>query len=137
MKLQVITNNQKPIEGYKTAVVGDKFDVSDVVANSCEFIMSPDACDAFHLQDFEQFISTLVGKLRLGGSIVLGGTDIRAFCKSVSLGIIPLQDASAMVANVRSMTSPDVVIQLLNKFGLKVETVNIDGLHYEVKAGRS
>ena len=137
MKLQVIKPNQEPISGYETVVLTDTLDLSHVIANSCESVFCPDICDMFPAVDLAKGIEALVSKMRIGASIVLGGTDIRAFSKNVSNGLVPLLEASNIVGICRSMTTPDSIIQVFSSLGLNIESVNIDGIHYEVKARRS
>jgi len=136
MKLQVKKENQESIEGYEVVNLDSSMDISNITPNSCEEIFAPDACDSFSFQGIAGAVEALVSKLRLGGTIVLGGTHVNIFAKTVSLGLIPPQEASNIIAAANSMTIPEVLVEIFGKFNLNVDTVNIDGLHYEVKARR-
>ena len=136
MKLHVIRKGQDKIEGFKVVEVSESLDISDIVSNSCEMVFGPDICDSFSFIGLKDAAEALVSKLRLNGQIVMGGTDVRSFCKTVSLGLLPIGDASNLVGQSQSMSSPDVILDLFNQLGLKIESVNIDGLHYEVKGRR-
>jgi len=137
MKLQIVNKNQEHIEGFTVITTkGSEIDLSSVVDNQCELIFAPDVMDTFPVSSLQELVKGLISKLRLGGEIVLGGTDIRLFCKAVSNAQVPYGDASQMIGACSSMTTPDMTADLLKAFQLSVQNIHINGLHYEVKAKR-
>jgi len=137
MKLQLLTKNQQEIEGYKVVNVTDgKLNLSEIIDNQCEQIFAPDVVDSFPLQNAQELISGIVSKLRLGGEIVIGGTDIRLFSKAVANGIMPYGDASTVICLSLSMSTPDMIAEVLQALNLKIENIHMNGIHYEVKAKR-
>jgi hypothetical protein len=137
MKLQIINKNQDKIEGYTVVKTdGKELDMANIVDNSCEQIFAPDVTDSFPIQSIQELVTGFVQKLRLGGELVIGGTDIRLFCKNVSNGAIPLPEGSNMITVCNSMTTPDQIIQILSSLKLDVKNVHMNGLHYEIKAKR-
>jgi hypothetical protein len=81
-------------------------------------------------------VQQIVKKLRLGGTLVIGGTDIRLFAKNVSNCLIGEGEASQIIKEKLSMTNPQKIIGLLSQLGLKVQSSIISGVHYEITAVR-
>ena len=137
MKLQILRPEQEPIEGYKTVIV-DKgnLNLSELSDNECDTILAPEVMDSFPIDSVGELINGIVSKLRKGGEVVIGGTDIRVFAKMVGNGSMDPQAASNVVANVASMTTVDLAKGLLTSLGLDIASSTIDGIHYEIKATR-
>ena len=72
----------------------------------------------------------------MGGSLVVGGTDVRLFSKSVINGIIPENEASSVVNLAKSMSTNDNTIDIIKSLGMQIESTQINGYHYEIKAKR-
>lgn len=136
-KLQVLQANQEPIKGYDTVLVTpNNIDLSQITNNECDSILASDVMDCFPAPNAQQLIQGLVSKLRLNGELVLGGTDVRLFAKAVANGQIAPVDASNVVTNIHSMTTSEQVKEICAQLGLQVQSVHLDGLHYEVKVKR-
>jgi hypothetical protein len=138
MKLQILTAQQQPVEGYELVYVErNNIDLTKASDNECELILAPDVLDSFSGgQTSRQVLEALRTKLRIGGELVVGGTDVRLFSKAVMNGSIPLDNASDVVTNTHSMTTADATKETLKALGLKIHSVTLDGLHYEVTARR-
>lgn len=138
MKLQIIRTNQESIDGYEVAKIErpNALELSHIVDNSCETILAADVMDSFDAVAAPQVCQGLVSKLRLGGEISIGGTDVRLFCKSVVNGLLQPQDACRLVTATYSMSTSDTIVEELTKLKLSILSVHMDGLHYEVKAVR-
>lgn len=137
MKLQIRTDTQEPIVGYEQLVVErNKLNLGDITDNECEFILASDILDLFSAGHSEEVVEALRSKLRLNGELVVGGTELRHFAKAVSNGQISPIDASNVVTNSHSLTSSSLITEIVEKFGLSVMSVHVDGLHYEIKAKR-
>ena len=137
MKIHIIREGQESIENYKKVIVSNNSaDLSDISDNECSFILAGDALDSFSQENIPIFIQNLTKKVRMGGSLVVGGTDVRLFSKSVINGIIPENEASSVVNLAKSMSTNDNTIDIIKSLGMQIESTQINGYHYEIKAKR-
>lgn len=139
MKLQIIRKEQEGIQGYQLVKIDkpNSLELSHITDNSCEIILASDAMDSFNNSLLQKVCQSLVSKLRLGGELVLGGTDVRFFAKYTTNGALTAKEACDIVCSAYSMSTADMVREELEKLNLKVVSIHMDGLHYEVKAVRS
>lgn len=139
MKLHIVRKEQEAIQGYEVVKMEkpNSLELSHIVDNSCEIILASDAVDSFNNAVLGKLCQALVGKLRLGGELVLGGTDVRFFAKYVVNGALTPSEACDIVCTAHSMSTSDMVREQLEKLNLKIISIHMDGLHYEVKAARS
>lgn len=139
MKLQINKTGQQEIAGYEQVTVEkpNSLELSHIVDNSCESILCPDIMDMFHLSALNDLCVGLLKKLRMGGELVIGGIDVRLFAKYVTNGLLAPEEASNIVCKTYSMSTPDLLRSCLEKLQLKVVSIHMDGLHYEIKAVRS
>jgi len=138
MKLQILRSGQtEGIEGY-TAIRAEVNALSlDIVAdNQCDVILAPDIVDSFSLELIDTLIVQVLKKLRMGGKLVIGGTDIRLFAKAINNGVLELGQASRIVSSVHSMISADTMVELLRQKGLRIDSFHFDGLHFEINVQR-
>lgn len=138
MKLQIIRPEQDTIGGYEVVQITqpNSLELSHVVDNSCESILAADVIDSFNTNTVQQVCQALASKLRLGGEVSIGGTDIRFFSKFLANGLLDVNSACQIVTSTYSMSTSDMVVEALRGLGLEVLNVHMDGLHYEVKAVR-
>jgi hypothetical protein len=138
MNMQILRAGQAGIAGYETVMV-DTNSLSLGVAsdNQCRTILAPDILDSFNLELIEQLIGQLTQKLRIGGELVVGGTDIRLFTKAVLNGMLDIRAASKIVSATQSMMPADMVAALLSARGLAVKSIHMDGIHFEIKTQRT
>lgn len=138
MKLQVLTTEEESVENFHHAYIKESdIDLSGVADNECELILAPDVMNYFPVSSAVQVIQGLINKLRMGGEIVIGGTDVRAFCKNVINGMIDTTTASNVVLAHKSMTSSRDIKEMLQSAGLAIKSYHMNGVHYEIKAARS
>ena len=137
MKIHIVREGQESIENYnKVTVSNNSVDLSDISDNECAFILAGDTLDNFSQENIPNFIQSLTKKVRMGGSLVVGGTDIRLFSKSVINGLIPENEASSIIGLVQSMTMIANTIDIIKSLEMQVESTQINGYHYEIKAKR-
>ena len=137
MKIHIVREGQETIENYKKVTVSNNsVDLSDISDNECTFILAGDTLDNFSLENIPLFIQNLTKKVRMGGSLVIGGTDIRLFAKSVINGMNPENEASNMVGLVQSMSIIANTLDIIKSLGMQIESTQINGFHYEVTAKR-
>lgn len=138
MKVQVLTKQQESLEGYELVYVSeDGLDLSHISDNECEFILAPDVLDNFPSEKSSQVLAALLSKLRMNGELVVGGTDLVLFCMAVVSGNMPKESAGKLVGNLKSMTCCTTIHSELKSLGVKVLSMNYDGIHYELKVGRN
>jgi len=138
MKLQILKHEgQEKITGYESVVVEpNKIDLSNVTDNEAEQILAADCVDMFSAQNIGALLTALRSKLRLGGSLVVGGTSIDLFAKSVVNGLLTPEDASGAVDMASSFSSPEMVSNSLTDLGLQIQSVITNGIHYEISCLR-
>ncbi len=136
--VQISADAANGIVGYDQIVVTPNQSISmdEYSDNSCESIFAPDILDSYSIDNHQPLMGLLVKKLRLGGSMVVGGTNMSSFCKSFTNGVMSEQDCSNVVTKAISMTSPLSVEKIARTLGLEIESVSIDGLHFELKVKR-
>ena len=137
MKLHIVKPEQESIENYtRLDVTSNTLDLSAVSDNECIAILANDILDVFNLDNVHAVIEQLVRKLRMGGELVIGGTDIRLFCKFVANDQIDEPTAARLIGNAQSMTTFDQTSNSLVALGLNILSSQIMGIHYEIKASR-
>ena len=137
MKLQILRGGQEEIENYSHVVASDnKVDISHIINNECERILATDVLDCFTVDGVPELIQALVSKLRLGGEMSIGGTEIRMLCKSIINGSITPEEGSGIISGLYSASSLQFVQEALEKLGLTVVDTHMNGIHFEVKVRR-
>jgi hypothetical protein len=137
MKIHVTRMDQETVENYDHVVVSDNhINFLDISDNECQEILANDVLDNFSIDKVGECITSLVNKLRLGGTLVVGGKDVRLFAKAVLNNGISEIVASEIVNSCQSMSSINDVVPVLQHLGLKIINTNVAGIHYEVKASR-
>jgi len=137
MKIHVTKMSEETIEGYRHVVVSDNhINFMDISDNECSEILANDVLDSFSSDKTEDCVVSLVNKLRLGGKLIIGGKDLRLFCKSVINESIGTQEASQVLQNTNSMPLLNEVMPIVQSIGLKVLSTQISGIHFEVVAQR-
>lgn len=137
MKVQIVNKTDPSIGGYERVEAGENaVDMSQYADNECEFILAGDILDSFPISSILALAKYLASKIRIGGSIVVGGTDIALFCKNTLNHMVSVNDASDILSNKKSMSSPAIAIAALEAAGLKIQFSQTNGVHYEVTANR-
>jgi hypothetical protein len=137
MKIQITTSNEEHIAGYREISIKDgKIDFQEISDNECTYILANNILNAFPIEHLKQCIAELIKKLRLGGTLVVGGTDLRIFSINVINGMLPPDEASNIINSVSSMSSADVITEIIREFNLSIVSTQIGGVHYEISAER-
>jgi predicted SAM-dependent methyltransferase len=140
MKIHLVKNEKDAIKGYKAIVYSPAKHINnlDLLSdNECDFILAGNIVDDFSLSEAGEIISNLLRKLRINGTIAIGGTDLRLFCKSVINNLISESDASELIKTKQSMTNLNIMLETMRSAGLKIQSSKITGVHYEITAVRS
>jgi len=137
MKIQVANMSEETIEGYRHVVVSNNYiNFMDISNNECVEIIASDVLDSFSLENIRDCIVSLVNKLRLGGKLIIGGKDVRLFCKHVLSGAISENEASKLIEKSTSMPSQAEIVEAIRSLGLKILSTSITGIHFQVTAQR-
>lgn len=140
MKIHIIKQGETAIEGYKKIELLPGFmlvGIDEISDNEAQVIFANDILDALPANLIQQTITQLVGKLRLGGTLTLGGTELRAFTKNVTNQMIPEDQAIEMIRNSQSMVNMHKLSDLIRSMGLEIQTTTMSGTHCEVKCVRN
>lgn len=140
MKIHIIKQGETAIEGYKKIELLPGFmllGLDEVSDNEADVIFANDILDALPANVIQQTISQLATKLRLGGTLTVGGTELRTFTKNVTNQTIPEEQAVDIISNSQSMVNVNKLSDLMRSMGLEIETTTINGLHCEVKCVRN
>ena len=140
MKIHIIKQGETAIEGYKKIELLPGFmllGLDEVSDNEAEVVFANDILDALPASVVQQTIAQLVSKLRLGGTLTVGGTELRTFTKNVTNHTIPEDQAIEIISNSQSMVNVNKLSDLMRSMGLKIETATINGMHCEVKCVRN
>ena len=137
MKLHIVKPGQESIENYvRVEVAPNTLDVSTVSDNECTSIVANDILDLFSIDNIPKVLEHLTTKMRMGGDLVIGGTDVRLFCKYVTNDQVDELSAAQLIGTCESMTTFDQISNTLQSLGLNIVSSQISGMHYEIKAAR-
>jgi tRNA A37 N6-isopentenylltransferase MiaA len=137
MKIQITTSNQENIIGYRQiSIKNGKIDFEEISDNECTYILANNIIDAFSAKDAKQCIIELVKKLRLGGTLVVGGTDLRIFSLNVINGMLSPDESSDIIGSVSSMNDTETIVDIIKQLNLTIVSTQIGGVHYEISAQR-
>ena len=137
MKIQITTSNQEHVAGYREISIKDgKIDFQEISDNECTFILANNVLDVFPAQQVKPCILELVKKLRLGGTLVVGGTDLRIFSLNVINGMLTPDEASNIISSVSSMNNAGTITEIIRELNLTIVSTQIGGVHYEISAER-
>ena len=137
MKLQIVKPEQESIENYtRVDVAPNTIDLSVAADNECTSILANDVLDSFSVENVPSLLAQLVKKIRMGGELIVGGTDIKLFCKFVVNDQIDELSATRLLGSVQSMTTLSHTVGSLTELGLKIVSSQVNGVHYEIKASR-
>jgi hypothetical protein len=137
MKIHIVNKNQNPISGYEKIIVDQQqIDFQSISDNECEFIMANQILNDFEHKNVGNCISSLLKKLRIGGTLVVGGIESRMFATQVINGLIAPDVASNHIYNCLSMTDITEVSDGIRGLELNIVSTQINGIHYEITAKR-
>lgn len=149
-----------PIAGYTNIsprggegiVEADFRNLNDIVEpNEAMEILAPDILDTIRRQDLKPFLEHLVSKLRHGGKLTIGGTDLMESCRAIisASHVKPHGKIDTSVANEilygkqvdfwdyhRSVSSMKELSDILTSFGLKIIKKRTNALKMVVEAVR-
>lgn len=138
MKIQITENVEKLIDGYSMMpIVYGKIDMSGIPNNSSTEILANDAIDSIFVDDIIDFFSQIVSKLRMNGKLFVSGTDLNIICQELLSGAIDCVQFNKLNNEKRSIYPTDDIVNMIISSGLTIDSVEIRGNRYEIRATRS
>ena len=135
MKLQIVKTDDEKIENYQhIQCYGTPLDLSSIADNECEEILAGDLLDMYTIDMLPALVQQLVSKLRIGGRIVLGGTEFSVLAKHIVNGGFTAEAVSNIIASKKSLTDISIIKNALKQLGLNILSTSISGIHCEVTA---
>ena len=84
-----------------------------------------------------EILAQVVKKIRHGGTLQIVSTDLFEICRSVFLGLLPMEQCNLHLTNSRLRLVPAVQIkQQLEELGLQIKEVAMKNIKYDIKAQR-
>lgn len=137
MKIHIVNKDEDHVQGYeKVEITEDGFNLSKYADNECSFILASDCLDLIEYEDIQDRILSLRKKMRIGSTLVVGGTDIRLLARAITNGSIDTATANLIIRHKKSCLDVNSISKILTELGLKIVTTKISGLHYEIEASR-
>ena len=137
MKIHIVNKDEESIEGYsKVEVENGSLDLTNYSNNECTFILASDLADMFRYEELPHNLSQIRAKMRLGSTLVVGGTDARLLCRAVIDGSIDIPTMNNVIYSKSSCSSLNTLEDIVSSLGLQVITTKISGVHYEIECQR-
>lgn len=137
MKLQIINNISDQLNGFTSITIANRQDIKNIVHNSCTQVFAARVLDTLEYKDALEFLSELLQRVRLSGSIILSGLDLISLGQNIANELIDSESASNAISNVKSITDTRIITKLLESNGFVLEyLLLLDQNYYEIKATR-
>tara|TARA_B100000131_G_C17907355_1_gene528934 strand:+ start:305 stop:724 length:420 start_codon:yes stop_codon:yes gene_type:complete len=137
MKVHVVNKNEESITGYqRVEISGGIADFQGCSDNECTSILMTTSLDSVDLNGVQKLLHQARQKMRIGGSLVVGGTDIRLLSRAVVSGSLDTQQANEVLYSKSSCSDVNTVVDLLRSLGLSVISTKVAGIHYEIESVR-
>lgn len=137
MKVHVVNKNEENITGYQRVEIGGGLaDFQGCADNECTDILINNNLDSVDFNGVETLLQQARKKLRLGGTLVAGGTDIRLLSRAVISGAIAPDKANEVLYSKRSCSDVNRVIDILRSLDLTIISTKVSGMHYEIESTR-
>jgi len=136
-KIHVVIAGSETIQGYdKVEVSKEGIDMSGISDNECSFILASDIVDEIPTDNIANAMQIFVSKMRMGSTLITGGTDIRLLSRAVVRGDIPVADASRLMSASNSCVDLHTTVGILKSLGLTIKSTAYQGVRYEIEATR-
>lgn len=138
MKIQIVNDDKESIDGFITLKIGENpsSDLSKIIDNSCTELLALDVIDTISFDNALEFLSSLLRKIRLNGTIILKGVSSLTFSHALLNSSIDCEYASNIISNIKSIHDHRDIISLLETNNFTIDTVHLGGVSYEIKATR-
>ena len=137
MKIHITENVEKIIEGYNMfPIVYGKVDLGGLPDNSLTQIIAIDAIDSIPSNLLPQFIESIVSKMRMGCSFIIGGLELGLLSRNIINGKLSSFNFNDIMSTRKSVYSSKDIVDLLKSHNISIDNVNIIGTNYEITASR-
>ena len=137
MKIHITENVEKIIEGYNMfPIVYGKVDLGGLPDNSLTQIIAIDAIDSIPSNLLPQFIESIVIKMRMGCSFIIGGLELGLLSRNIINGKLSSFNFNDIMSTRKSVYSSKDIVDLLKSHNISIDNVNIIGTNYEITASR-
>ena len=139
MKIQILDFRfEQSVEGYDKHIDFSNLGtgLSEISDNECTYILAPEILSSCALHEYSEVLTLMATKLRIGGEMVVGGTELRAFTDAVRNKKLDMQTSNQIISRCQSMANVHEVCQLINSLGNFQVTWSCSGVHYEIKIRR-
>lgn len=137
MKVHVVNKEEDHIKGYEQVEITDQgLNLDKYSDNECSFILASDCLDLLSYENIQNSIVAMRKKMRIGSTLIIGGTDIRIFARAIINESIDLPTANTMLCDKKSFSDVNSISDMLSGLGLTIVTTKISGVHYEIEASR-
>lgn len=122
------------IQGYLNQ--SEKLDLNDVDDASCTEILAPSIVNLIHYTKIQDVLAQWHRKLRLGGTVILGGYDLVEFSKAVIRYEITKEEKNVIIAGSGCFFPLDEITQLVQMVGFKIKKRQLNGIKYTLELTR-
>lgn len=134
-KVAIVPVGQENPEGYQALeLISERANVDQFADNECVEIVA-NVLDFLSYENINQFVLSLLSKLRKGGKLTIGGTDFGLFSKEMGSNH-DVETFNRLAYTRKSMTSMKVTKDYLESLGLTTVRTIYNGLQYEITATR-
>ena len=132
MKINLAIQESQFLDGYDNHIIGP--DIFEKIPDAiCTEILMIDSLDYAPSETL-----AIVGKkLRHGGVLQIVSTDLFEICRSVFLGLVPMEQCNLHLTNGRLKLVPAMQVkQQLEELGLQIQEIAMKSIKYDIKAQR-
>lgn len=106
------------------------------LVNDCDAdeIVAPFCWNSIPVEHYGMVLELIFRKLKVGGTLLIGGYDIIEFSKAVLYETISPDDRNQLIKNSQNFSALHEVTAILESAHLKVERRTLNGLHYTIEA---
>ena len=132
MKINLAIQESQFLDGYDNHIIGP--DIFEKIPDAiCTEILMVDSLDYAP----PETLAIVVKKLRHGGVLQIVSTDLFEICRSVFLGLVPMEQCNLHLTNGRLKLVPAMQVkQQLEELGLQILEIAMISIKYDIKAQR-
>ena len=132
MKINLAIQESQFLDGYDNHIIGP--DIFEKIPDAiCTEILMIDSLDYAP----PETLAIEVKKLRHGGVLQIVSTDLFEICRSVFLGLVPMEQCNLHLTNGRLKLVPAMQVkQQLEELGLQIQEIAMKSIKYDIKAQR-
>ena len=132
MKINLAIQESQFLDGYDNHIIGP--DIFEKIPDAiCTEILMIDSLDYAP----PETLAIVVKKLRHGGVLQIVSTDLFEICRSVFLGLVPMEQCHLHLTNGRPKLVPAMQVkQQLEELGLQIQEIAMKSIKYDIKAQR-